>query len=164
VFHRTEGDHDYLISTIHYLQEHWCQDTEVFCEWVKGHIYDLNRDPTKLERINIIVADELCDVIMETARGPFGARPNWGIGPSERCSLFSREGKFTSNWKEILTQQILDGDIWEYLMHKEQWLTHLFNNICWKRNETALKRIYKARQAKTANMCHNLRHTGAHHE
>jgi hypothetical protein len=26
VFHRTEYDHD-LISTIHFLQEHWCQDT-----------------------------------------------------------------------------------------------------------------------------------------
>jgi hypothetical protein len=35
VFHRTEGDHD-LISTIYYLQEHWCQDTDVHCEWVKG--------------------------------------------------------------------------------------------------------------------------------
>jgi ribonuclease HI len=47
VFHRIEGDHD-LISTIHYLQEHWCQDTEVYYEWVKGHPDDLNRDPTKL--------------------------------------------------------------------------------------------------------------------
>jgi hypothetical protein len=28
VFHRTEGDHD-LISAMHFLQEHWCQDTEV---------------------------------------------------------------------------------------------------------------------------------------
>jgi hypothetical protein len=28
VFHRTEGDHD-LISTVHYLQESWCQDIEV---------------------------------------------------------------------------------------------------------------------------------------
>jgi hypothetical protein len=26
VFHRTEGDHD-IISTIHLLQQHWCQDT-----------------------------------------------------------------------------------------------------------------------------------------
>jgi ribonuclease HI len=44
VFHRTEGNHD-LISTIHYLQESWCQDTEVHYEWVKGHTDDLNRDP-----------------------------------------------------------------------------------------------------------------------
>jgi ribonuclease HI len=41
LFHRTEGDHD-LISTIHYLQEHWCQDTEVYYEWVKGHADDLH--------------------------------------------------------------------------------------------------------------------------
>jgi ribonuclease HI len=76
-FHRTEGEHD-LISTIHYLQESWCQDTEVHCEWVKGHADDLNRDATKLEHLNI-VADELCDVICETAREPFGDRPNCGL-------------------------------------------------------------------------------------
>jgi hypothetical protein len=35
-----------LISTIHYLQESWCEDTEVHYEWVKGHTDDLNRDPT----------------------------------------------------------------------------------------------------------------------
>jgi hypothetical protein len=57
VFHRTEGDHD-LISTIHFLQEHWCQGTDIYYKWVKGHAYELNRDPTKLERMNI-VADEL---------------------------------------------------------------------------------------------------------
>jgi hypothetical protein len=49
-------------------------------------------------------------------------------------------------------------------MQKEQWSTHSFNNICWKRNETALKRISKALQAKTAKMCHNSRNTSACHE
>jgi hypothetical protein len=34
VFHRTEGYHD-LVSTIHYLQDNWCQDLEVKYEWVK---------------------------------------------------------------------------------------------------------------------------------
>jgi hypothetical protein len=48
-------------------------------------------------------------------------------------------------------------------MEKEQWTTHSFQNICWKRHETALKRISKARQAQTAKMCHNLRYTGARH-
>jgi hypothetical protein len=86
LFHRTEGDHD-LIYTIHYLQEHWCEDTEVHYELVKVHAYDLNRDLTKREWMNI-VADELCDVIRETARGPFGARPKCGLWPSERCTLF----------------------------------------------------------------------------
>jgi hypothetical protein len=28
--------------------------------------------------------------------------------------------KVTSNWKEILTQQLLDGGIQEYLMQKEK--------------------------------------------
>jgi hypothetical protein len=35
---------------------------EVNYEWVKGHTDDLNRDPTKLERMNI-VSDGLYDVI-----------------------------------------------------------------------------------------------------
>jgi hypothetical protein len=88
VFHRTEGDHD-LISTMIDLQEHWCQDMEGIYEWVKGHAEDLNRDPTKLERMNI-VADELCDVIRETSSGPFDSRPNCGLWPRERCSLLIR--------------------------------------------------------------------------
>jgi hypothetical protein len=89
----------------------------------------LNRDSTKLERMNI-VADELCDIIRETARGPFGAIPNCGLWPSERCALFIRGVKVTSNWKERLTQQLLDGDLQEYLIQKQQWTTHAFNNIC----------------------------------
>jgi hypothetical protein len=72
--------------------------------------------------------------------------------------------KVTVSWKERLTQQLLNGDLREYLMKKEQWTTHALNNICWKRNETALKIISKARQAKTAKICHNLKHTGARHE
>jgi hypothetical protein len=122
VFHRTKGNHD-LISTIHYVQEHWCQDTEVHSEWAKGHADELNRDPTKLERMNI-VADELKNVVREIARGPFGNRPNCGLWPSERCALFIIGVKVANNWKEILTQQILDGDLQEYLMQKEQWSTH----------------------------------------
>jgi hypothetical protein len=114
VFHRTEGDHDF-ISTMHYLQEHWCQDTEVYYEWVKGNTDDLNRDPTKLEKMNI-VADELCDIIRETPRGLFGVRPNCGMCPSESCTLFIRGVKATINWKERLTQQLLYGDLQEYPM------------------------------------------------
>jgi hypothetical protein len=49
-------------------------------------------------------------------------------------------------------------------MKKEQWKTHSFNNIGWKRNETASKIISKARQASTAKMCHNLRFVGALHK
>jgi hypothetical protein len=71
---------------------------EVHYEWVKGHADELNRDPKKLERMNI-VADELCDVIRETARGPFGSRPNCGLWPSERCALFIKGVKVKSNWK-----------------------------------------------------------------
>jgi hypothetical protein len=71
-----------------------------------------------------IVADELCDVIRETSRGPFGNIPNCGLWSNERCALFIRGVKATSNWKEILTHQLLDGDLQEYLMHKEQWSTH----------------------------------------
>lgn len=142
MFHRTEGDHD-LISTIHYLQESWCQDIDVKYESVKGHADDLTRDPTKHEHLSI-VADELCGAIRDTSRGPCGARPNCGLWQSERCALFIQGLTLTSNWKESLTQQLLDGDLQEYLMEKEQWTTHAFNNIWWKRQETALKRVSKA--------------------
>jgi hypothetical protein len=125
VFHRTEGYHD-LISTIHYLQESWCQDIDVQYEWVKGHVDDLNREATKHDRN--IVADILCDIIRETVRGPYGARPNCGIWQSERCALFIIGVKITSNWKERLTQQLLDRDLQEYLMDKDQWKMHDFNN------------------------------------
>jgi hypothetical protein len=87
----------------------------VHYKWVKIHADELNGDPTKLERMNI-VADELVDVIMETARGPFGARPNCGLWSSERFALFIRGVKVTGNWKERLTQQLLDGDLHEYIM------------------------------------------------
>jgi hypothetical protein len=103
----------------------------VHYEWVKGHADELNRDPTKLERMNI-VADELCNIIRETVRGPFGTRPNYRLWPSERCALFIRGAKVKRNWKERPTQQLLDGNLKEYLIQKEQWSIHLFNNICWK--------------------------------
>jgi hypothetical protein len=133
VFHRTEGDHD-LVSTIQYLQDNWYQDMEVKYEWVKGHTGDLDREETKCECLNI-VAEEICDVVRATAQGPYGAERNCGLWPNLRCALFTRGVKITSNWKEKLTQQDLDGDLQEYLMEKEQWKMHSFHNICWKRNE-----------------------------
>jgi hypothetical protein len=136
---------------------------EVKYEVVKGHADDLDREPKKCECLNI-VADEICDVVRATAQGPHGARPNCGIWPNERYALFIIGVKITSNWKERLTLQLLNGYLQEYSMEKEQWTTHSINNICWKRNETALKRLSKARQAQTAKMCHNLRRTGARNE
>jgi hypothetical protein len=97
------------------------------------------------ERLNI-VADEICDVVRALAIGPFGAKPNCGLWPNERCALFIRGIKITSNWKERLKQQLLDVDLQDYLMEKEQWTMHSFQNICWKRQETDFKRISKARQ------------------
>jgi hypothetical protein len=137
VFHRTEGDHD-LVSTIQYLQDTWCQDLDITYEWVKGHADNLDRELTKCERLNII-ADEICDTVRPSAQGPYGAKTNCGLWSNERCALFIRRIKITSNRKERLTQQLLDGDLQEYLMEKEQWTTHSFQNICWKRHKTALK-------------------------
>jgi hypothetical protein len=150
------------VSTIHYLQDTWSQDFDIKYEWVKGHADDLDREPTKYERLNI-VADEMCDVVRALALGPLGAKPNCGLWLNERCALLIRGINITSNWKERLTQQVLDGDLQYYLMEKEQWTMHSFQNICWKRHETAFKRISKARQTQMANMCDNLRDTGARH-
>jgi hypothetical protein len=161
VFHRMEGYHN-LVTTIQYLQGKCCLEVDIKYEWVKGHADDLDREPTKCERLNI-VADEICDVVRSSAQGPYGAKSNCGLWPNEICALFIRGIKITINWKERLTQQLLDGDLQEYLMEKKQWTTHSFQNICWKRHETALKQISKARQAQTAKTCHNLRYTGDRH-
>jgi ribonuclease HI len=61
IFHRSEGDHN-LVSTIQYLQDTWCQYVDIKYEWVKGHADDLDREPTKCERLNI-GAEEICDVV-----------------------------------------------------------------------------------------------------
>jgi hypothetical protein len=95
VFQRTEGYHD-LVSTIQYLQDTWCQDVDIKYEWAKGHADDLDREPTKCECLNI-VADEICDVVRALAQGPYGAKPNCGLWPNERCALFIRGIKITSN-------------------------------------------------------------------
>jgi hypothetical protein len=62
-----------------------------------------------------------------------------------------------------LTQQLLDGDLREYLMEKEQWNEGTFDNICWKIQKVALKRMSKARQMAIAKLVHNLAFTGARH-
>jgi hypothetical protein len=95
----------------------------VHYEWVKGHADDLNQDPTKLEHMNI-VADELCDVIGKQREDPLaldqtvGCGRSKGLWLSERCAIFIRGVKVMSNCKERLTQQLLDGDLQEYLMKK----------------------------------------------
>jgi hypothetical protein len=117
VFHITEGDH-VLVSKIQYLQDTWCQDLDIKYELVKGHADDLDREPTKCEGLHIF-ADEICDAVRETSQGTYGAKPNCGLRPNERGALFIRGIKITSNWKERLTQQLIDGDLQEYLMDKE---------------------------------------------
>jgi hypothetical protein len=83
--------------------------------------------------------------------------------PVERCALFIKGTKITSNWKERLTQQLLDGDLRDYLMEKEQWKEGTFDNICWKLQKVALKRMPKARQKAIAKLVHNLAFTGTRH-
>jgi hypothetical protein len=116
IFHRTESDYN-LLATITNLQEEWCNGINIKYAWVIGHADSLDRETTREERANI-TAGELCDIIRETATGIEGARPNCGLNPAERCTLFIKGTKITSNWKERLTQQLLDGDLQEYLMAK----------------------------------------------
>jgi hypothetical protein len=161
IFHRTESDYD-LLATITNLQEEWCNGINIKYAWVRGNADSLDRETTREERANI-TADELCDIIRETDTGKEGARPNCGLYPAERCALFIKGTKITSNWKERLTQQLLDGDLREYLMAKEQWNEGTFDSICWKLQEVALKRVSKARQMAIAKLVHNLAFTGARH-
>jgi hypothetical protein len=97
IFHRTESDYD-LLATITNLQAEWCNGINIQYAWVRGHADSLDRETTREEREKII-ADELCDIIRETATGRDGARPNCGLYPVERCALFIKGTKITSNWK-----------------------------------------------------------------
>jgi hypothetical protein len=161
IFHRTESDYD-LLATITNLQADWCNGINIQYAWVRGHADSLERETTREERANII-ADEVCDIIRETATGRHRSRPNCGLYVGERCALFTKGTKITSNWKERLTQQLLDGDLREYLMEKEKWNEGTFDNICWKLQKVALKRMSKARQMAIAKLVYNLAFTGARH-
>jgi hypothetical protein len=76
----------------------------------KGHADDLSIEATKRKRLNI-GADELCNIMREIVRGPYGERPNYGLWQSERFVLFIRGLKIMRNWKEMLTHQLSDGDL-----------------------------------------------------
>jgi hypothetical protein len=161
IFHKTESDYD-LLATITNLQSEWCNGINIQYAWVRVHADSLDRETTREERANIL-ADELCDIIRESATGRDGSRPNCGLYPVERCALFIKGTKITSYWKERLTQQLLDGDLREYLMEKEQCNEGTFDNICWELQKVALKRMSKARQMAIAKLVHNLAFTGARH-
>jgi hypothetical protein len=105
------------LATITNLQEEWCNGINIKYAWVRGHADSLDRETTREERANI-TADELCDIIRETATGREGARPNCRLYPAERCAPFIKGTKINSNWKERLTHHLLDGDLREYLMAK----------------------------------------------
>jgi hypothetical protein len=85
---------------------------------VKGHAYTLDREPNKYECLTIL-ADELCDDVRASATGILDARGSCGMWLSETCALFIRGVKIMSHMKACLTQQLLDGDMKEYLMTKE---------------------------------------------
>jgi hypothetical protein len=68
-----------------------------------------------------------------------GARGSCSMWLSKTCTLFIGDVKISSHMREILTQQILDRDMQNYLMAKENW----------------------TRQAKAY---HNLWHTGEGHK
>jgi hypothetical protein len=141
----------------------WCNNLEIKYSWVKGHTDKLEREPDKYERINIM-ADEICDEIRTAAMGITGARGSCDMWSSETCALFIRGVKITSHIKEILTRQLLDGDMQTYLIEKENWSLQIFDSINWRSYGTAFKRIPRSRQTAVAKACHNLWHTGEKHK
>jgi hypothetical protein len=83
--------------------------------------------------------------------------------PSETCTLFIRGVKITSDMKERLTHHLLDGEMQEYLMAKENWARQVFDSINWRSYGTAFKHLPCSRQTDVAKACHNLWHTGGGH-
>jgi hypothetical protein len=158
IFHKIEIDYD-VISTIHELQEMWCNNLDIKYPWVKGHADNLYREPDKYEQLNILV-DEICDEIRSAVTGIMGARGSCGTWSSETCAFFIRSVKITSHIKEILTHHILDEYMQKYLMDKENWTRQVFNSINWRSYGTAFKCLPRSRKTAAAKACHNLWHTG----
>jgi uncharacterized protein YozE (UPF0346 family) len=145
IFHKTEKDYD-VISTIHELQEMWCNNLETKYSRVKGHADKLKREPDKYERLNIM-ADEICDEIRAAATGTRGSCGMWS---SETFALFIKGVKITSHMKERLTHQLLDWDMQTHLMEKENWTRQIFDSINWRSYGTAFKRLPQSRQLAVA--------------
>jgi hypothetical protein len=82
---------------------------------------------------------------------------------SETCALFIRGVKITSHTKQHLTQHLLDGDIQEYLMTKDNWTRQAFDSKNWSSSGTAFKRIPRSRKTALTKACHNMWHTGEKH-
>jgi hypothetical protein len=61
--------------------------------------------------------------------------------------------------KEILAQQLLDGDMQNYLRAKENWTRQVFDNSNWRSYSMAFKRLPRSRKTAGAKACHNLWHT-----
>jgi hypothetical protein len=99
------------------LHRHYLLQLYIVSEWWLTR--ELHRLPHPVQQLQFCCSsDELCDIIRETATGREGARPNCWLYPAERCTLFIKGTNITSNWKERLTQQLLDGDLRYYLMVK----------------------------------------------
>jgi hypothetical protein len=162
IFHKTETDYD-VKSTIHELQAMWCNNLDIKYAWLEGQAEKLDREPDKYERLNIL-ADGICDDIRAAATGITGTRGSCGMRPSETCVLFIRDVKVKKRMKEILTQQLIDGDIQKYLMAKEKWTRKVLDSINWKSYGTAFKRLPRSRQTTVTKACHNLWHTGGRYK
>jgi hypothetical protein len=146
-----------VISTIHQLQDMWCNNLEINYSWVKGHADKLDRELNTYERLNIL-DDEICDDIRVAATGITGQE---GPAPCDCLKhAFIRGARITSHMKEILTSRLLDGDMQIYLMDKENWSRQDFDSINWRGYGTAFKRLPRSRQTAVAKASHNLWHTG----
>jgi hypothetical protein len=143
IFYKTETDYD-AISTIHELQDMWCNNLEINYSWVQGHAEKLDRETDKYERLNIL-ADEICDCIRATSTSIMGERGSCAMWSSETCALFVRGVKITIHMKERLTRQLLDGDMQIYLMDKENWSRQDFYSVNWRGYGTAFKRLPRSR-------------------
>jgi hypothetical protein len=87
-------------------------------------------------------------------------RGSCGMWRSETCALFIRGVKITGHMKECLTQQLLDGDMQECLMTKDNSTRQVFDSIQWRSYGAAFKRLPRSWQTVVAKACHNLWHAG----
>jgi hypothetical protein len=111
-----------------------------------------------------VIADGYCDIVRHQVSCPRSAMSSTGLWDSETCAIFIRGSKITSRTKERLTQQLLDGDLRDYLEKKEHWSAQHFESIDWTNYSSTFKRLSKGRQTAVAKATHNIWHTGTRHQ
>jgi hypothetical protein len=98
-----------------------------------------------------IEASALEDVFRMEAMAPKEARTQCAHWLLENVSLSIHGAKITRNTTRKLQSQLHDGHFRDYLLEREEWAEHTFNNISWASCGIAFHRLSRNRFMATSN-------------